>query len=141
MTYNDQAWNHADHFQDEWIISIEEQGLIPIDAVIQAKSWFEYLGSRYRCKTCNMNAKLFKMKPQFLPRIARDEGVLFDTLEENREAIVNHEKSATHNQIIKRRMDDQVKAGLYEDITYFEDSETMSYGYKIIWRWTKYCTV
>ena len=59
MTYNDQAWNHAAEFQDEWIDSIKEHQswLIPIDAVEDAKQWFEYLPrnppsqSRYRCKT------------------------------------------------------------------------------------------
>ena len=70
MEYNDEAWNFAKDFDENWLTSISESqsGLIPLDLVKQSKQWFEYLPvnpsskSRYRCKVCNKHAKKFKVK-------------------------------------------------------------------------------
>ena len=133
MEYNDEAWNFAKDFDENWLTSISESqsGLIPLDLVKQSKQWFEYLPmnppskSRYRCKVCNKHAKKFKVKPQFMPHMGRDEGLLFDTPERNEKEIRDHEKNPTHLKLKERLKEDQQNAGLFNDISYIEKSRTL----------------
>ena len=134
MSYNDQQWNYEKEIDEGWITQIEtyQSDKIPIKEFTNARSWIEYKQdydnphlSHYGCKRCRNNAKKFKIKPQFMPDFALDEGVLFPILEQNKNAIINHEKCPTHRQIESRLKQDQIKAGMYEDITYFEDSEIL----------------
>ena len=111
QTFSDFPWEDKSHFKEQWIEDMRnhQKHIIPVGEISQIKNWFEYLPappgseaeSRYRCRICHTYRKTAGYgKGNYVPEIAKDNGVLKLTKKENRDELTSHSSSKIHTAMI-----------------------------------------
>ena len=120
-------WLSTDEFDNNWLVAIKTSNLIPVEEVEKNKHWFHYLPaseggvSRFRCRTCHEYADIFNIRPQHRSLLSYAKGHLYESKNNNRNAIRYHEQSPGHSKIVERLQQSFDGTDFYNHVAWNEE--------------------